>query len=295
MFNDSAWPIDLATALKRLAPIVLLLILWSWESWLPFFGQRRGRLVHAGRNLAIAVVNTVILCVAFGALTVAAAEWTAANETGVLHLAGLTWGARLALGLVLLDGWLYVWHRLNHAVPFLWRFHRMHHSDPAMDVTTATRFHLGEHVGSATLRLGLIPLAGLDLGTIVIYDLVLVAVTQFHHADISLGRGDRWLRWLIVTPDVHKLHHSDRQPETDSNFASVLSVWDRLAGTFRMRSDLKEVTFGLKELTEPSWQTVWGMLLTPFTRVGRERTPRAATAPPHAPAALWQAAETSRR
>ena len=172
--------------------------------------------------------------------------------------------ARLVVALVLLDGWMYLWHRANHAIPILWRFHRMHHSDTRMDVTTATRFHLGEHVGASVLRLGMIPLLGFELWNLVAYDALVIAVTQFHHADISIGRADRWLRLFIVTPFMHKVHHSDWRPETDSNYSTILSVWDRLAGSFKHRSDPRTLVFGLPEFGELAWQTWWGMLKTPF-------------------------------
>jgi sterol desaturase/sphingolipid hydroxylase (fatty acid hydroxylase superfamily) len=249
---------------KRAVPLVLLALFWCWETWRPFFGQRKGRWRHAGRNIAIAVFNTVVLGLAFGSVTMMAAGWTEKNRFGLLNNIGIAGPSRFVLALVLLDGWLYVWHRANHVIPILWRFHRMHHSDRHMDVTTATRFHLGEHVGSSVLKLGLIPLLGLEVWNLVVYDTLVVAVTQFHHADISLGRWDRWLRWFIVTPDMHKVHHSDWHRETDSNFSTVLSVWDRLARSFRMRDEPKSIVFGLNEFTAPGWQTFGGMLKTPF-------------------------------
>jgi sterol desaturase/sphingolipid hydroxylase (fatty acid hydroxylase superfamily) len=182
---------------------------------------------------------------------------------------------------VLLDGWMYLWHRANHAIPLLWRFHRMHHSDRHLDVTSATRFHLGEHVGAALARLGLIPLLGLSVWELVIYDTLVLAITQFHHADISLGRWDRWFRCPIVTPYMHKVHHSDWRPETDSNFSTVLSIWDRIAGTFRMRADPRTIRFGLQELTAPQWQTLWGLWKTPFVDADAKpaETPKAPSAP----------------
>ena len=252
--------------LKMAAPVLLLAIFWCWETWQPFFGQTQGRVRHALHNLAVAISNTLILGLAFGALTVAVAGWTAESTVGLLNLVELPAAVRFALALILLDGWMYLWHRANHAVPLLWRFHRMHHSDPHMDVTTATRFHLGEHLVSATLRLGVICVLGLEVWNIVVYETLVLALTQLHHADISLGRLDRWLRLVIVTPDMHKVHHSDWRPETDSNFSTVLSLWDRLARTFRMRANPKSIVFGLNEFEEPRWQTWWGMLKTPFVK-----------------------------
>lgn len=264
MDNSVLTSLDYVCLTRRAVPVVLLAIFWCWETWHPFFGMKEGRHCHAVRNLALAVANTVILAVAFGSVTVFVARWTESRQYGLLHTLNLAWPVRLLFGLVLLDGWTYVWHRANHSIPILWRFHRMHHSDSQMDVTTATRFHLGEHVGSSVLRLGLIPLLGFEVWTLVIYDTLVLAVTQFHHADISIGRWDLWLRWLIVTPCMHKVHHSDWQPETDSNYSTVFSWWDRIAGTFRMRSDPRTIVFGLKEFTDPVWQGWWSMWKTPF-------------------------------
>ena len=271
-------PVETLALVKRAAPVILLAAFWCWETWRPFFGHRERRWRHAGHNLVIALLNTVILGLLFGALTLLVAEWTSANGLGLLNAVGLSDPARFAAALVLLDGWMYVWHRVNHAVPLLWRFHRMHHSDPHMDVTTATRFHLGEHIGSAVLRLVLIPVIGFEVWHLVVYDTLVIAVIMFHHADVSLGRWDRWFRLVVVTPDMHKVHHSDWRPETDSNYSTVLSVWDRLAGSFRMRSDPRTIEFGLKEFSDPGWQTVAGMMLTPC--VSDERSKSLSNSPP---------------
>jgi len=258
---------------KRALPGILLAILWCWETWSPFFGQRAGRWTHAGRNLSVAVFNTSVVALAFGSLTASVANWADEQQLGVLHLLAVSDAIRFVLALILLDGWMYIWHRASHSVPLLWRFHRMHHSDRNMDVTTATRFHFGEQVVSALLRLGLIPLLGIQIWNLVLYDTIVLCVIMFHHADISLSRWDRWLRLLIVTPDMHKVHHSDWQTETDSNFSTVLSVWDRIAMTFRMRSDPKTIVFGLAEFTDSSWQTLWGMWKTPFITVRQVESP----------------------
>jgi sterol desaturase/sphingolipid hydroxylase (fatty acid hydroxylase superfamily) len=250
--------------IRSSVPILLLALFWCWERLQPFFGQREGRWRHAANNLAIAVINTVVLGLAFGSATTAVANWTEDNQLGLLSVLSVGEPWRFALALVLLDGWMYLWHRANHAIPLLWRFHRMHHSERHMDVTTATRFHLGEHIGARMLRLGLIPLLGFDIWNLLAYDTLVIAITQLHHADISLGWLDRWLRIFIVTPNMHKVHHSDWRPETDSNYATVFSIWDRLARTFRMRSDPSTLVFGLEEFADLSWQTWWGMWKTPF-------------------------------
>lgn len=245
-------------------PILLLMLFWLWETGQPFFGYRKGRIRHAARNIALALLNTLVLGLFFGAATVFVTEWTSRANIGLLNLAGFHPAIQFISALVLLDAWMYVWHRANHAVPLLWRFHRMHHSDNQMDVTTATRFHLGEHIVANVLRLGLVPLLGFQIWHIVVYEMMVIAITQFHHADISVGRLDRWLRLIIVTPNMHKIHHSRWQLETDSNFSTFFSFWDRIASTFRMRAEPKTLEYGLYGYDEAQWQTFWGMLKTPF-------------------------------
>ncbi len=264
------------TIAKPALAAICLAALWTWETLLPLVAGHPRRWRHAGRNVAIALLNTVVLSVVFAATTVGVAVWAAEHQFGLLHWGGLPWPWRLLAAILLLDGWLYIWHRLNHRIPLLWRFHRMHHSDWQMDVTTATRFHLGEHFGAATLRLLLIPVLGVAVLEIVIYEVLVVAVTMFHHANISLGRFDRPLRWLIVTPRMHQIHHSRLRPETNSNYSVLFSFWDRLARTYRMRRDSGIVELGLEEFDDDRWQSVGGMLRTPF---GRERNQSAATGP----------------
>ena len=272
LFASTTLSLEHVGCAKAIAAVLFLALFWCWETWRPFFGQKEGRLKHAGQNLSIAVLNTVVLGLLFGGATVTVTGWTEQHRLGLLNHLGLDWPILFVLAMVLLDGWMYFWHRANHVIPFLWRFHRMHHSDRHMDVTTATRFHLGEHVGSSVLKLGLIPLLGIEVWQLLLYDTLLIAVTQFHHADITLGRWDRWLRLVIVTPDLHKVHHSRWRPETDSNYSTVLSVWDRLFGSYRTREDPATIEFGLDQFFDPQWQRVGGMLATPFVdseRAGR--------------------------
>ena len=250
---------------KTLLGIAVLLILWCVETWMPLFRERRHRVRHAGRNLAVAIINTAIIGLAFSGLTAMVAGWSQDGGAGLLHALNLPIWAETLIAILVFDGWMYLWHRANHAIPFLWRFHRMHHSDPDMDVTTATRFHTGELVFSSLLRLGLIPLLGLDLWKIILYELVLIPVIQFHHSNVNLPeKYDRCLRALIVSPNMHRVHHSRFQPETDSNYSSIFSVWDRAARTLRLKEQPGGIELGLPEFDEFQWQTVWGMLKTPF-------------------------------
>jgi sterol desaturase/sphingolipid hydroxylase (fatty acid hydroxylase superfamily) len=255
--------------LERWQPVAALagfLLFWFWESLAPFFAVR-GRLRHAARNLAVAAINLIAIAVLFSAATVAVSEWSSAEGLGLLYLFGLPRPWRLAFAFLLLDAWTYWWHRANHRVPLLWRFHRTHHSDPAMDVSTATRFHVGEIAISSVLRLPVIVAVGIPLEVIVVYDFTLLLATQFHHANLGLpSRLDQLIRYAVVSPNMHKVHHSRERVETDSNYASVLSVWDRLFGTYRQRADYRAIRFGVGGFEDERLQTVAGLLRTPIEK-----------------------------
>jgi sterol desaturase/sphingolipid hydroxylase (fatty acid hydroxylase superfamily) len=166
---------------------------------------------------------------------------------------------------LLVDIWTYWWHRVNHIIPFLWRFHRMHHSDPEMDVTTATRFHVGEIIFSSVIKLGLIPLIGIPIGVLILYDVVQLPIISFHHANIRLTQGlDKFMRYIIVTPFMHKVHHSRTKVETDSNFSSTFSVWDRLFRSYVEKHNYREIRFGLDGYDVEDRQSVKGLLSTPL-------------------------------
>lgn len=269
IWREAVAALGYAAQARLVVPLAMLTLLWCWEWRRPFFGIYRRKARHDARNLTIAAMNAAALAFTLGLLTIVVAELTDRHHWGLLQQIEIGDISRMILALFLLDGWMYLWHRANHRIPFLWRFHRMHHSDPEMDVTTAVRFHLGEQALGAVLRLGLIPLLGFTVWHIVIYESLLQMVIQFHHADVSIGRYDRWLRLLIVTPNMHKMHHSRLRSETDSNYSSVFSIWDRLARTFTMRADVRTLQFGLDDLDGDAWQTVGGMLKTPLQPMQR--------------------------
>lgn len=242
-------------------------VLLAWESIAPFFPatQGRDRLRHGARNVLLGALNAIINGVVFVGLWWVAASWSERHGYGLLHWVSWPPWIETLIAILLLDVWTYGWHRMNHRVPFLWRFHRVHHSDTRMDVTTANRFHIGEIMMSSLLRIPLIAAFGIGIGQLALYELLLFAVVQFHHANIGVSeRWDRVLRVLIVTPFMHKVHHSRWQPETDSNYSSLLSVWDRVFRSFRHREDPSGIVLGLDEFSSPENQRIAGMLTTPF-------------------------------
>ena len=248
------------------AAVFGLSVFWLWEGWAPLV-PARNRYRHAAVNLTVALLNWLLL-LALAGVMVAIAEAAAANQVGVLHLVSIPSPFDFCGALILYDAWSYWWHRINHRIPFLWRFHRMHHSDPAMDVSTATRFHPGEIFLSLLIRLLVIPVIGMPVAALVVYDGVQLANTQFHHANIGLFRWlDRAVSYILVSPNMHKVHHSPLLEETDSNYSSVLSVWDRIFGSYRELAADREVRFGLDELKEPETQSIGGLLRTPLFRL----------------------------
>ena len=252
-------------ASAALVGLVVLLLLEGAHPFFAFFRERTERGRHLLRNLVLGAVNSVLVAVVFASLWVAAASYAEARGLGLLRLGDLQGWAHAGLAVLLLDAWTYAWHRMNHRVPFLWRFHRVHHSDAQMDVTTASRFHTGEIVMSSLLRIPLIVVLGVTAWELVLYETLMFAVVQFHHANIALpSRLEAIVSKVIVTPAMHKVHHSRWQPETDSNYSAMLSVWDRLFGSFRRREALHEVELGLTGFDGPAHQSVAGMLRTPF-------------------------------
>lgn len=249
-------------------PALLFLLLW-WETLTPFLplfqtGWRK-RAGHGLRNIALALANSGLTALVFTGVWASVASWTEQGSFGLLNSIKCPPLWHAAAAVVTLDLWTYWWHRWNHRVPFLWRFHRAHHSDAQMDVTTASRFHIGEILFSNCLRIPLIWLLGIHLWELVLYETALLAVIQFHHANIGLPwRLDPLLRSLIVTPAMHKVHHSRWQPETDSNYSSLLSVWDRVFRSFRIRADPRTIQFGLDEFVGPQHETLSGILRTPL-------------------------------
>ncbi len=192
-----------------------------WPKW--------GR--HTAANLAVAAAGGAITFSVYALFPQAFAQpGVLARWTGDPRV-------KFLVACVLLDLWMYWWHRANHRVSWLWRLHRMHHRDAEMDVTTALRFHPLEIAISAVLHLGVCAVSGVSWPALVAYFALFQPVIFFHHSRVVLPSGsDALLRALVVSPAMHHLHHSTVRAETDSNYGSVFSFWDRMFGTYRYRS-----------------------------------------------------------
>ncbi|MFH2113959.1 MAG: sterol desaturase family protein [Spirochaetota bacterium] len=209
--------------------------------------------------------NAVLSNLLFAGVMAWVLSKVATEPYGLLGLMGIHHWTTFALTLLLLDIWTYWWHRFNHTIPFLWRFHRAHHTDTERGATSAYRFHPGEIIMSSILRIPLIPALGLKPEGLLWYEVILSVSVVFHHSNISVGtRVDSMIRLVIVSPIMHKLHHSVKPREFSSNYSSTLSVWDRLFGSWTETDKLEEIQLGPAICRDPWWQGYRGIMLTPF-------------------------------
>jgi sterol desaturase/sphingolipid hydroxylase (fatty acid hydroxylase superfamily) len=228
------------------------------------------------------LVNLSISALAFGASAIFVQpvvdrliDWTAHTSFGLLPLAGLSGGLELVFGFLLLDLSFYYWHVANHRSPFLWRFHNVHHIDPDLDVSTGFRFHFGEIALSSIFRVVQIGLIGPSLATFLVYELVFLVNTLFHHSNVRLPVNlERLLNKVFVTPRMHGIHHSQVRTELNSNFSVVFSWWDRLHRTLRLNVPQARIVIGVPGYSMPGDNSLWHCLSLPF-RAQRDywRTP----------------------
>ncbi len=219
------------------------------------------------RNLAVVGINTGLVRLLLPMVPVALAVVAGQRQWGLLNNVALPVPLEVVLGVVLLDCAIYLQHVLFHALPLLWRLHRMHHADMDIDVTTGLRFHPVEILLSMGIKLGVVAALGPPALAVLIFEVLLNATSMFNHGNLRIPLGlDRWLRWLVVTPDMHRVHHSVVIRETNSNFGFNLPWWDRLFGTYRAqpRAGHEGMTIGLAQYRDPARLTLLGILAIPF-------------------------------
>ncbi|RPH50998.1 MAG: sterol desaturase family protein [Lysobacterales bacterium] len=246
-----------------------------WEVWAP----RRRLAVGRGRrwpnNLGVVALDTLIVRILFPTAAVGVALVCEARGWGVFNALALPFGVATVVSVILLDLAIYLQHVLFHAVPALWRLHRMHHADLDFDVTTGVRFHPVEIVLSMLIKFGVVVLLGAPALAVLIFEVLLNATSMFNHSNVAIPpTADRILRLLVVTPDMHRVHHSILRSETNSNFGFNFPWGDRLFGTYR--SQPKEghdgMTIGIESFRDPAELRLDRMLLQPL-REGRDRYP----------------------
>jgi sterol desaturase/sphingolipid hydroxylase (fatty acid hydroxylase superfamily) len=233
-------------------------------------------------NIGIVVVNTLVARIVMPVLPIGMAEIAADRGWGLFNMVGAPAWLAVVVSFVLLDLMIYGQHVLVHKVPLLWRLHRMHHADLDFDVTTGARFHPLEILFSFVLKIAAVALLGAPALAVLIFEVVLNATAMFNHGNVRLPAAiDRVLRLFVVTPEMHRVHHSIKRYETDSNYGFNLPWWDRLFGTYRAQpaDGHTDMTIGLPFFREPREEHLHRMLLQPFRDVTVVRS-----GPPRPPA-----------
>jgi sterol desaturase/sphingolipid hydroxylase (fatty acid hydroxylase superfamily) len=238
-----------------------------WELLAPRRTQHVGRGRRWPSNIAVVVLDTALVRLIFPTTAVGVALLAEAKGWGIFYSFGLSPWAAVPLGVVLLDLAIYLQHVLFHAVPALWRLHRMHHADLEFDVTTGARFHPIEILLSMGIKLGVIVALGAPAVAVLVFEVLLNATSMFNHSNVRMPAWlDGLLRWIVVTPDMHRVHHSIVARETNSNFGFDLPWWDRLFGTYRDQpaAGHDAMTIGIAQFRDPAEQRLDRMLTQPF-------------------------------
>ncbi|MFM7357473.1 MAG: sterol desaturase family protein [Sediminibacterium sp.] len=239
---------------------------WLAESAIPLFRFSYHKWKHAGINLFF-TATTIVVNFALAFLLVRAGDYVAQNKFGLLYLFPLPKWLFLIAGLFLLDlvgAWLV--HYVEHKIKWMWKFHMVHHADTHVDTTTANRHHPGESVFRFIFTLGGVVLLGTPIWLVMIYQSFSVVLTQFNHANIRLPEKiDRIISWVLVSPNMHKVHHHFKRPETDTNYGNIFSVWDRLFGTYYY-TPVDQLKYGLDVLDDATDENMAFQLGIPFNK-----------------------------
>ena len=239
-----------------------------WEVLAPRRALTVSRAVRWANNLGLVFLNSFILRLIFPAAAVGMAAFASEQGWGIFNYYDVSPVVAVIASVVAMDFIIYLQHIMVHAVPMLWRLHRVHHADLDFDVTTGARFHTFEIILSMLIKFATIVVLGPPIVAVVIFEVVLNATAMFNHSNVCLAPGlDRVLRWIVVTPDMHRVHHSVEDDEANSNFGFNLPWWDRLFGTYRdqPRAGHENMNIGIHTYRDPrlvSW--LHGMLWLPF-------------------------------
>jgi len=247
---------------------VVLAVMVLWEVLAPRRSRPLARRRRWPANLGIVVLNSIIIRLLFPAAAVGVALTAETQGWGLLHRYDVPSWVAVVAGVVVLDLAIYLQHVMFHAVPALWRLHRMHHADLDIDVTTGARFHPVEIVISMLIKFAVIAALGVPPVAVVLFEVLLNATSMFNHSNVRISPAlEPALRWLVVTPDMHRVHHSIERDETNSNFGFNLSIWDRLFGTYRAqpRAGHQAMTIGIPDFRDAAeCNSITGMLAIPF-------------------------------
>jgi sterol desaturase/sphingolipid hydroxylase (fatty acid hydroxylase superfamily) len=250
-----------------IALVVLVALLFVIERFVALRRSSRPLLGRLLVNIGLSVLAFAVAMVVVRPAALAVLEWAAGKPFGLVHLVPMPVAAQFALSFLLMDLTFYWWHVANHRIPFLWRFHNVHHIDPDLDVSTAFRFHVAEVALSAGFRVVQVGVIGPSAWMFAVYELVFQANTAFHHSNVRLPiRIERLLNLMLVTPRMHGIHHSQVRDEANSNYSVVFSWWDRLHRTLGLNIPQSDLAIGVPGYADPADNRIWTDLLLPFRR-----------------------------
>ncbi|WP_017668584.1 sterol desaturase family protein [Sandarakinorhabdus sp. AAP62] len=258
-------------AIRLAAFAGMLAVMLLWEQLSPRRAPPEGNAVRRLNNLALVALDTLLLRLAFPVLAVGFADAMEQRSFGLFNAVALPDWLAVLLAIMLLDLAIYWQHRLFHLIPWLWRLHRVHHADPAFDTTTALRFHPLEIMVSMLIKLAVVAALGAPPLAVLLFEVILNATAMFNHGNVSLPAAlEARLRLVLVTPDLHRVHHSVHGDELNRNFGFNLSLWDRLFGSLaaQPRDGHDRMTIGLKDFRDSRAQWLDRLLLQPFRSSG---------------------------
>lgn len=262
--------IDSLAVIFAVVVVALLFIQWKW----PLRRQHFSTIRRWIRNWIVAVPSMLASRIILVPIPFVISLWAARQHFGLFNWLPIPPIVATILGVLLYDYAYYWWHMLMHLAPFFWRFHNVHHTDLDMDVTTASRFHLGEVLFSIFFRVAVVALLGLNIWTLAIYELLFSLANQFEHSNWRLPIGlERVLNLVLVTPRMHGIHHSIVQGETNSNWGTVFCWWDHLHGTLRLDVPQDAVTIGVASYRNEAELTFGQLFVLPFRKQRAWRLP----------------------
>jgi len=263
----SVWLTDNEPAIRLAAFLGVFALVATWEIASARRELRIARFPRWRANLLLVAGNTLLLRVVTPTAAVGAAVLAAERGWGLMHALEMPPAVALVASVLLLDLAIYLQHVMFHAVPLLWRLHMVHHADLDYDVTTGSRFHPIEILLSMGIKLALVTLIGAPAAAVILFEVILASAASFNHGNVKLPAAvDRLLRLVIVTPDMHRVHHSTVARESNSNFGFNVPWWDRLFGTYKAQPEAghEDMEIGVAQLQQDEPQSLWWMLALPF-------------------------------
>lgn len=264
--NDFVLEHEVTIRLSFFFGVFAIMALWEWLA--PRRKLLVPKLMRWSNNIALVFLNSFVLRLLFPTAAVGMAAFANQQGWGIFNYYDISFPVAVIASVIIMDGVVYLQHVMVHAVPALWRLHRVHHADPDIDITTGARFHPLEMILSMLIKFATIVVLGPPVLGVITFEVILNVTAMFNHSNVRINLTiDRYLRFFVVTPDMHRVHHSVDADETNSNFGFNLPWWDRIFGTYKNqpRAGHEQMTIGIHQYNKPN-QVTWlhKMLLLPF-------------------------------